>query len=597
MKADTRANARRKQLQTYAPFKFGMRGDDISNGANYQMNLSQNRGILEKTKQEELLKLIPDFTAIEYVSGHTPTTGNDQTLVFGYIGGELKLRVIDSDGTILTPATETVTPATGTVTATQGSKTLTGAGGSAFLTELSEDDYVIVDPGDGRVYQIVSVESDTEATIDREYLGTTIGGSTLKIYTNYGGTGDAVFFGTVVTRQSGDFSIIGHGGTAKMWNGYGIAALAGEGTISMANEGARKAYVDVDGKAKFTDNDPTNGFTGGTGANAAGNYNCGIPVSTAVIEGGTGVVFFGERDAEAHWVEPNNASDEVSSRTKIESFSYRGPGVKNERFVTSTGTSIVIMNADGIFEIDPYSGRSTNLIIGGKIERYWNEKIDPSNGFVVYDIENDVILAQVALDSPQNNVLLAFNRREKGMPPFLVSDKYFAHAGLVGGKVIGGANTGGNLFTLFDAFAIDAGTPQKSRYITEFDGLGSPQSPKNLQSITIITEASPEANLKMKAYFDNENEASLGKVLTIKDLTTKDGGAAYGEYTFAIGASDLVQEKVVRGERVKASTRFKTVAIEILEESSADFKIYDILVEYKSSGRLDSSISLKHNLF
>jgi len=597
MKGDTKTNARKKELENYAPFVSGMRGDDISSGANYQMNMSNSRGILEKTKQDELLADITDFDSIEYVREHITETGTSQTLVFGFISSVLKLRVIDADGTILTPATQTVDSATGTVTGTLGSATLTGAG-SAFLTDLTIGDYVIVDPGDGRVYQITAIASDTVATIDREYLGTTISGSTLKVYTNYGGTGDAVFFGTLVCRQSGKFSIIGHGGDSKMWNGYGITVLSGAGLISMANDGARKSYVDTDGKAKFTDNDPTSGFTGGTGANAAGNYNCGIPVCTAVVEGGTGVIFLGKRDAEAHWAEESNATDAVSSFTKIESFRYNGEGVENERFVCSTGNSIVIMNSSGIIEIDPYSGNYTNLIIGGKIERYWNEKIDHSNGFVVYDQENDRILAQVALDNPTNNVFIAFDRREKGKPPYFINNKYLGHASIVDGKVIGGANSGGIVNTLADNYLVAEGTPNKSKYITEFDGLGSPQSAKNLQSINVIAEASPDAILKLKAYFNNETESPiLEKTISVADLTTRDSGAVYGEYVFALGASDLIEENVIRGERYKFGMRFNTIAVEIWEESNANFKIYDILVEYKSSNRLDKSVSLKHNLF
>jgi hypothetical protein len=596
MRANTQVNARQTKLKNYFPFESGMRGDDISVGANYQNNLSPNQGILEKKKQAEIFVDIKDFDSIEYIASHTPTTGDDQTLVFGYISGVLKLRVIDSDGTIITPATETVSSATGTVTGTLGSTTLTGSG-SSYLSELTIGDYVQIDPGDGRVYKITDIASDTEATIDREYLGTTISGSTLKIYTNYGGTGDASFFGTITTRQKGDYTIIGSGGSAKMWNGYGITALSGVGTISMAHDGSRIGYIDVDGKAKFTDNSPTDGFTGGTGANAAGEYNTGIPVCTAIVEGGTGVVLFGERLAEAHWVEPNSASDEVSSRTKIESFSYRGSGVKNERFVASTGSTIVFMNEDGVFELDPYSGQFVNLIIGGKIERYWKEKIDPSNGFVVYDQENDTILACVALNSPQNNVFIAFDRREKGKPPFFVDNQYLACAGVVNGKIIGGANSGGVTTKLFDKFLVADATTSKSQYITEFDGLGSVQTVKNFQGVNIVAEASPESTVKVKVYFNNETEPSFEKTHLTKDLTTRDEGAVYGSYVFSVGVSDLTQEPVIRAERQKNGMRFNTIAIEVWEESVADFKLYDIILEYKQSNRLSQSVSLKHNLF
>jgi len=493
-----------------------MRGADFSSGANYQSNLSQDSGVLEKVKQNTPFVDASDFSAIQYIGEFITSTGEKQALYFGLIDAELKLRAVEEDGTILTPT---------------------------------------------------------------------------------GGLGDFVFSGLITTRQVGTDVIIGYDGGNKLWDGEAITANGDEEVISQARDGGRVGYINTDGKAKFTDNTPTSGFTGGTGANANGDYNCGIPIATAIVEGGTGVIILGERNAEAHWVQPNNASDEVSSRTKIESFSYLGEGVTSERFVCSTGETLGLLNKSGVHEMDSYSGRTTNLIIGGKIERYWKERVDMTNGFIFYDRTNDWLIAQVALDSPQNNVFLAFNRKEKGMPPFIIPEQYLSHAGVVGEDIIGALNAGGETFKLLDSYSIPDGTTSKSRYITEFDGLGTMQEDKNLLSVTAITDVNPDAILKMKVYFDNETVPSLEKTISIKDLTVPDGNAAYGEYVFAVGASDLVKEKVVRGEKVKAGMRFKTIAVELWEESSDNFKVYDILLAYKATGRLSQTMSLKNNLF
>ena len=596
MRGDTKINARNKRSQAYAPFKLGMRSTDFTAGANYQMNLRQNQGVLEKIKQPEVLKELTDFDSIVYIGEHRGAS-EYQILAFGYIGGAIKLRAIKEDLTVITPGSQSVVTGTGTITTEQGNTKIVGVG-TLFTAELTVGQTVVVDPGDGRVYTVGSITSDLEFHLDRPYEGTTIAGSALKIYENYGGSGDLSLWGTVTTRQVGTDVIVGYGGGALKWNGFGLSVLSGGvGNISMARDGSRIAYVDIENNAKFSDTTPLSGFTGGTGANAHGDYNCGIPKPTAVIEGGVGVIFFGEQDAEAHWQQPNNASDEVSSRTKIESFGYRGRGVKSERFLATTGQSIAFMNEDGVFEMNSFSGKVINLITGGKIERYWREKVDITNGFVVYDQENDLILAQVALDSPQNNVMLAFNRREKGTPPFIVSEQYLNHAGVVDGNLIGGSNSSGEITEVFKGFAVADGSVNKSRYITEWNGFGALQGEKNLQSVTGIIEAAPDSIVKMRAYFDNETTPSLEKIFTTKDLTVKSGGAAYGEYEFALGARDLIKERVVRGEKVITGMRFKTIAIEIIEESDAEFKIYDIIVEFKQANRLAKSMSLKSNLF
>jgi hypothetical protein len=491
-----------------------MRSQDFLAGASYQLNLQQNNGVIEKTKQAVPLVDITDFDQTLYIAEFKKSDGTLQTMVFGLIGSDIKLRVIE-DGSILTPT---------------------------------------------------------------------------------GGDGDFTFTGIVTARQVGTAALIGHGGGAKQWDGVKIDPLAGAASVSIARDGSRLGYIGTDGTAHFTDNTPADGFTGGTGANADGDYNVGFALATAIIEAGTGVIIFGENAIEAHWVQPNNASDKVSSRTKIESFSYRGRGVKTERFATSTGNTIAFMNEDGVFEMNSYTGEATNLIIGGDIERYWNEKIDMTNGFIAYDQENDAIIAQVALGSPQNNVFLIFYRREKNAPG-IISDQYLNHAGVVGGNLIGGSNSSGETTTLFESFSTPDGTTNKTRYITEFDGLAALQTIKNLQSVTAILQMSPDAIVKMRAYYDNETTPSLEKIITAEDLTDPDCGATYGEYVFSLGASDLIQEQVIRGEKVKTGMRFNTIAIEILEESSAGFKIYDIIVEYKAGSLVSKTMSLKNNLF
>jgi len=597
MRGQVTVNARRKQTKSYFPFSMGMRGQKFVSGANYQYNLLQNNGILEKVKQLYLTKNITDFAKILYITEYVKPLGDVQAVVFGETSsGDIKLRAVEADGTVITPGTEVITTLTGTADSTSGSDTLSGTS-TLFTTELSVGDEVGLDPGDGQTYIVEQIVSDTSLKFNRAYVGSSITGSDLKLYTNKGGIGDGVFYGTVTARQIGTKLLIGHKNGAYTWDGEATAPISGLGSISIARDGARLGYITPDGNTKFTDNDPVSGFTGGTGANADGDYNSGISFPTAIVEGGTGVIIFGKQKAEAHWVQPNSASDEVSSQTKIESFRYLGKGVSSERFVVSTGNSVGFMNEDGVFLMDPYSGKVTNLIIGGKIERYWKDKIDHTSGFMAFDQENNILIAQVSLDSSQNNVFLAFDLDEKGTPPSIIGDKYLQHASIVDGKLVGGSSSTGDIYKLFYGFSTPDGGVYKSRYITEFDGLGALQSEKNLIGITFITETSPEATLKLRAYFDNETEYSLEKTITTKDLTTNALSNVYGRYVFAIGASDLVNELVIRGERYRAGMRFNTIAIEIIEESDADFKIYDIMVEYLSSNRISKTMSLKNNLF
>ena len=589
-----RSNYRRKTRKSYFPFQKGMRGQIFTNGANYQLNLQQKQGVLEKIKQSAFKALINNFDSIVYITGHQLTDGTYQALIFGLDGSDIKLRVIEPDGTITTPTSGAGDLVfSGLVTSRQvNENTLISYSGGARTwngTEIGNNN-IATETLTGSITGIL----DYSGTIAGTVILTSIEhglktGETITITgtTNYNGdyvvtvtsANDFYITETFTSNQTGSWSYL---------NNFNI--------ISTARDGSRLAFIDNNGKPRFTDNNPSNGFSGATGANASGDYNCGLSVSTAVIEGGAGVVIFGRNGAEAHWVQPNNASDEVSSRTKIESFNYQGTGVINERFVCSTGSSIIFMNKDGVFEMNPFTGQSVNLVDDGKIKRYWDEQIDIEFGFVSYDPETDTIIAQVSLNSPQNNTLICFARRE-GNPPYFIDNHYLAHIGNVGGGLVGGSNSTGETFNLFMGYSITEGGTGKARYVTEFDGLGQVHEEKTLYSVTAVLGVSPTANVKVRAYFDNELSASFEKTYTPQDLTTLNEDAVYGEYVFALGAVDLVQERIINGQNVKANSRFSTIAIEIIEESDANFEIYDIILEYKRTGRLSKTISLKNNLF
>jgi hypothetical protein len=84
---------------------------------------------------------------------------------------------------------------TGTLTFTSGSTTVTGSG-TAFLTELSANDIIILDADSSKVHlepvpwaTVSSVDSDTQVTLSAAYNGTSAGGSSSKV------TGDKLIVG------------------------------------------------------------------------------------------------------------------------------------------------------------------------------------------------------------------------------------------------------------------------------------------------------------------------------------------------------------------------------------------------------------------
>ena len=104
MRGNISNNYRQKLRKNYFPFAKGMSGEIFKSGANYQLNMDNTQGVLQKVKQISESAEISGFTVVNYLSEHELTNGDSQTLVFGLLSSNLKLRVIEADGTITTPS-------------------------------------------------------------------------------------------------------------------------------------------------------------------------------------------------------------------------------------------------------------------------------------------------------------------------------------------------------------------------------------------------------------------------------------------------------------------------------------------------------------
>lgn len=114
-----------------------------------------------------------DFGVLDSDDSTVVNLGSDGLSVprtAAFVGGSLFI----GGGYIYGGSRKTATYSTGTVTKTQGSKTITGSG-TSWLTNL--DTGMLFQFGSERVYQIASVDSNTQLTLRDAYQGSTAAGA------------------------------------------------------------------------------------------------------------------------------------------------------------------------------------------------------------------------------------------------------------------------------------------------------------------------------------------------------------------------------------------------------------------------------------
>ena len=384
------------------------------------------------------------------------------------------------------------------------------------------------------------------------------------------------------------------------WNGTLLTAIS--------NAPASPKYVLVDGN-RLCINKVFSGaitgtltdFTAGTGAADNGDYAArGNPVGG--VEAGGGVILMSKMGAELHKVIPNNASDDVSAKTKIQGFNYTGLGIQNTHQIVAGKNFVYFFNSDGIFEMNPFDGTVLNLTDTGNIERRWKE-LNRTNAFIEYDSKNDRVVV-VAKQRGQNDTIIIVDTRIEQRPISYATAGFFSSIANVNNQLYGGSSHDARVMKIFDTFTDRDGGKLQFRYIIEWDALTNAMLEKRLRQFSIFANLNHESSFEAKLYKDGSHEPIATQTFTTTaSLDSAKVGSvlgAYGKYVFNLGGgrdsatADLNTDKM---QKEKYNTKCSTYTLEIVENSFYDFQVYDILAEYKTRGKITHSLSMANSLF
>lgn len=382
------------------------------------------------------------------------------------------------------------------------------------------------------------------------------------------------------------------------WNGSMLVAVP--------NAPASPKFIVRDGNRVginkvFSGETPGVDFTAGSGATADGDYATSLNPTGAVVAG-AGIILFGIAGAEAHKVVPNSASDDVSAKTKSDTFNYTGLGVKNTHQCCAGGNYVYFFNENGIHEMNPYSGETVNLVERGNIQRRWSG-YNLSSAFITYDSSNGKIV--VCLGSVgQNDTLVVVDVEKKERPITISNAGFLNSAAMIGNQLRGGSSQTGKIFDLFSAYSDENEEPLTYRYVIEWDALTNPILEKRIKRFAIFASLSPFSSFTAKLYINGDHTPIKEEVFTTTAAIGDSGVgtilAPMNKYVFNLGGgrdSASTSENTDKIKRVRKNKKISTFCLEILETSLYPFEVHDILVEYKTKGRIIRDKVMPNTLF
>jgi len=422
------------------------------------------------------------------------------------------------------------------------------------------------------------------------------------ILTPTGGDNDVEFTSSRISyEQIGDFGFIGCDSATTIlyrWDGTKLDTVINTdpNIIGLSSDGRRLAAIWRD-KAEFsTDGVITSlNWRSGTNINRFGDYNISVR-PTAIVKAGTGVIIFGDVGAEAHFVRPNNASDNVSSQTRIENFSYRGSGVKKQDSAVSGETYVYFYNNEGVSRMNPYDGTVESLTEQkGAIERYWHELVDITSSKLKYSRKESAVVLSVAEIGGSNDKLLCYYEETDSF--HFKSRVYSQGLGDVDGQLLSGEGT--NLVKIFDdqTYTDKDDQKMKARVIVEWNAVGDPFKVKRFLSAHYMAKLSPLATFMANVYVNGYLEPVATNTFKTTDVVSNSGVVEMiGTYVLAKGGAEL-NDNSLQIDRVRQLNKLTIYCTEIIEESVDAFELVSIAAQTSSYGTENITLTQADLLF
>lgn len=431
----------------------------------------------------------------------------------------------------------------------------------------------------------------------------------LTITTPSGGAGDVNF-----TSATFDFVQIGGNGyminksattDCYRWDGTTLTAITNvpNSPIFCTRDGTRlvlgydAAPTGYNSTVIFSRADLSAGtvFDGGAGADTEGSYNTVLRAKDA-IEGNTGVVIFGERVAEAHWVRTNNASDAVDGKTKIENFTYTGNGVSTSHRLAASKNFLYFVNTQGFFKMNPYSGETINLIEdSGTLGRYWGG-IDLTSAKCVYSPKESAIVASLTDSSATNDRLFCYYEDNDAI--CFKTRVYSRGLGVADNQLYSGEDAGKVVSVFKSGTYLDQNSADtKAKIVTEWTAPVSAHIEKRFLKAGFLGSVHPDSRVDISYYANGYEDEIVSTTVTVEDVNNESSVIGeLGKYEVGIGQPDF-SDISSTSTRARIGTKFLSYAVGIEEESDEDLEVVSVYLDYLTYNKESVNTLMSRYLF
>ena len=341
-------------------------------------------------------------------------------------------------------------------------------------------------------------------------------------------------------------------------------------------------------------------FESGTGVNAEGSYNTTLKAKDA-IEGNTGIIIYGDIGIEAHWVRTNDASDAVSSKTKIEAFSSTSVGVSTAHRAVGGKQFVYHVNATGLYKMNPFSGEAINLVENaGTLRRYW-EDLTLDNTKITYSPKEGAIIVSLTITGNTNDRLMCYYEESETI---VFKTRVYARGLAVIDNQLYAGEEAGKITKVFSSgtYSDRDDSAIITQIITEWRAPLSAHIEKRMLKAGVVCALDEDSRADISFYTNGSEDAVASTSITLSG--TVSGGETteqVGIYLMGIGAEEDTED--ISGSLVRASNRqittgiFLTYAMGVREESVEDFVLDSLFVDWLTYGKDSVSTTFARHLF
>lgn len=482
---------------------------------------------------------------------------------------------------------------TGAFTFTNGSANVSIVGGAA-LSEVAVGDSIFSDGEYSDRVRVLSITDNDNVVLESNYGGA--GGSA-------DGKSATKHFSTtrLYLRQLGDEAYLATYEATD--NGF---SFDGTTLTNVANFPAYARYLLLDGNRLAVNEEfsqeasaTLTSFTGGSGVQVSGAYATSLTANGG-IETSAGIILMGDMIGELHKVIPNNSSNDVSAETKLNSFNYTGQGIQNAYQIIMGKNFAYIINTKGIVEINPFSGESRILTDDGNIRRRW-AKYDVEDAIINYDSKDNKIVGLVK-DVGQYDTLVLIDLDFKERPVSVQPNSFIESIANINNQLYGGSSIDGKILKMFNTYSDRDDNPLQFRWILEWDALEGISTENVLKQLRIHHNLNSKSQATLKLYKNGSQEPIVTKVIQGSSSQESQVASVIGTsgfYLSGLGGNRLAaaEESTDLISKLRKTARVVTYTLEILEESVYNYKVYDVIVEFKSRSILTREKVQPNTLF